>query len=320
MTKHLTSKWASLAAFALFATSLVGCSKDETILEGKSKVTVGPGGVITSGTSTSTGTTSTGSTSTGSTSTGTTSPSTSTATAPLYTLSMNWAGRADGAYGLTQATTDFKAINFWGTNTTISGGTMKTNLVKNMIGPDGGNVSRIDVPDAQEYQLQFDMKFASDFDFSAGGKAGFGFLLGEGNTGGDPGWDGNGGSARIMWSKTWDNRIVLIPYVYYKDQPGTYGNDFGKTYPASGSLQKGVWYTVKMYVKSNTGSNTDGRVQMVVNGTTIIDQAIRWTTNDLQRLVKNVCFETFRGGAESYWQSATDGAIYFNNVSYTAVR
>ena len=69
---------------------------------------------------------------------------------------------------------------------------------------------------------------------------------------------------------------------------------------------------------SYRGSNTDGRIQMVVNGVTLIDQSIRWTTNDLQRLINNVCFENFRGGAETYWQSATDGHIYFNNVKWQA--
>jgi hypothetical protein len=295
-----------MAAIALFATTLVSCSKDDSILGAKHRTS----------TTTTTTSTSTGSTST----TGTTDIAPATTTSSLFSLNVNWAGRGDASYAYSQALTDFKSIPFWGTNTYISGGTMKTTLLKNQIGPSGGNVSRVDVLDAQEYQLSFDMKFAADFDWSAGGKVGFGFLLGEGNTGGDPAWDGNGGSARIMWSKRSDGTAVLIPYLYYKDQPGTYGNDFGKYFPASGGLQKDTWYNVKMYVKSNTGSNTDGRIQIVINGTTLIDQSIRWTTNDMERLVKNLCFETFRGGAESYWQSATDGNIYFNNVSVNAIR
>jgi hypothetical protein len=201
----------------------------------------------------------------------------------------------------------------------ISGGKLRTTLTKNVVGPDGGLVSWIDAPDRSQYQLQFDMMFDSQFDFSAGGKVGYGFLIGEGNTGGDPGWDGNGGSARIMWYKNWDGRVFLRPYIYYKDQPGQYGDDFGKTYPASGSLQKGTWYNVKMFFKANTGSNTDGRIQIVINGTTLLDQAIRWTTNDLQRLVNRVTFETFRGGADATWTSATDGNIYFDNVSWSVL-
>lgn len=245
-----------------------------------------------------------------------------TVTTSLYNLAVNWNSTTDGGYGYARAQTDFKNVVFWGNEqkSQISGGKLRTTLLKNSLG-EGGVISRVDVPDASEYQLQFDMMFDPNFDFSWGGKVGFGFLLGEGYTGGVPGTNGNGGSFRLMWYKnTSAGRVFLKPYVYYKDQPGTYGNDFGKSYPSSGSISKGVWYNVKMYVKSNTGSNTDGRVQLVINGTTIMDQAIRWTTNDMQRLVKNVCFETFRGGGESYWQSATDGHIYFDNVSWTALK
>jgi hypothetical protein len=226
----------------------------------------------------------------------------------------------DGLYSLTQATTDFKSVLGWApTRMNISSGTMKTTLAKNVVGPDGGLVSWIDVPDAAGYQLNFDMMFDSQFDFSAGGKVGYGFLLGEGYTGGVPGTDGNGGSARLMWYKGWDGRVYLKPYLYYKDQPGQYGNDFAKSYPATGSVAKGTWYNVKMLVKSNTGSNTDGRIQMIINGTTVMDQPIRWTTNDLKRLINRVCFETFRGGADATWQSTTDGHIYFDNVTLAAI-
>ncbi|WP_207896564.1 polysaccharide lyase, partial [Flaviaesturariibacter flavus] len=142
----------------------------------------------------------------------------------------------------------------------------------------------------------------------------FGLLVGDGNTGGDPGWDGLGGSIRLGWEKNAAGNIVLRPDVYYKDQPGSFGNNFGKQFPATGSLQKGTWYKVTMVVKSNTGSNTDGSVQLLINGTTVLDQAIRWTTNDAKRLVNTICFETFRGGAETYWQSSTNGDIYFDNL------
>ncbi len=252
-----------------------------------------------------------------------TTTSTPTTTAPLYTKSVNFDNRADGAYGYTLANQDFSNVFFWGdqSRSIIAGGKLKTVLKANLLGGDGGNISRIDVPDASEYQLNYDMMFDQNFDFSWGGKVGFGFLLGNGYTGGTPGWDGNGGSVRLMWYKnTSTSPVILKPYVYYKDQPGTYGNDFAKSFPATGSISKGVWYNVKMYAKANTGSNTDGRVQLVINGVTILDQAIRWTTNDINRMIKNISFETFRGGAETYWQSTADGDIYFDNVSYTAIQ
>ncbi|RYE01322.1 MAG: hypothetical protein EOP50_02200 [Sphingobacteriales bacterium] len=241
----------------------------------------------------------------------------------IATRTINWNNYANGAaYGLTQARADFGNANYWQQNTTsqsqVANGMLRTTLQPNSL-TSGGVLSRSNVTPGSEYELSYDMQFASNFDFSWGGKVGYGFFIGEGNTGGDAAWDGNGGSLRIMWYKnTSTSPIILKPYVYYKDQPGTYGDDFGKKFPADGSsIQKGVWYNVKMYIKSNTGSNTDGRVRIVINGTTILDQAIRWTTNDLKRMVNTVAFETFRGGGETYWQSSTSGDIYFDNLKVT---
>lgn len=240
--------------------------------------------------------------------------------APAYTMSCNWNNRLDGTYTLPFATTDYnKPINGWSdTRMSISSGRLRTNLLQNVVGPDGGLVSWVDVPDGSEYQMQFDMMFDPNFDFSWGGKVGFGFLIGDGYTGGQSTADGNGGSARLMWYKNYSNGPVFLkPYIYYRDQPGTYGDDFGKAFPASGSIQKGTWYTVKMYVKCNTGSNTDGRIRIIINGTTLLDQPIRWTTNDAKRLINRVTFETFRGGADASWTTPTDGQIYFDNLSWT---
>ncbi|RYY83137.1 MAG: hypothetical protein EOO15_21875 [Chitinophagaceae bacterium] len=295
------------------ATTLLSCSKDDSVLEGRKRNTTAP---VPTTTTTTTGTT-------------TTAPApapaptpTPTPTTGLSTRTVNWDGRANSSYGLTQAVADFGNANYWQQNTSsqsqVYNGMLKTTLLANSL-TSGGVLSRSNITPGSQYELSFDMQFGSNFDFSWGGKVGYGLFIGDGNTGGDPGWDGNGGSVRLMWYKnTSTSPVILKPYVYYKDQPGTYGNDFGKVYPAGGaSIQKGVWYNVKMLVKSNTGSNTDGRVQIVINGTTVLDQAIRWTTNDLKRLVNSLCFENFRGGAETYWQSSTNGDILFDNVKLT---
>ena len=88
-----------------------------------------------------------------------------------------------------------------------------------------------------------------------------------------------------------------------------------------------------MYVKSNTGSNTNGHVQIKINGETLIDQSIRWTTNDSKRLISNLSFHTlvgfsiiflifhltfyfrFRGGSQDHWKSNVDSYIYYDNLS-----
>jgi hypothetical protein len=237
-------------------------------------------------------------------------------------ISDHWKARGDGQYTLTEAIEDFKnPITGWeASRMHIAGGKLQTTLLKNKVGPDGGLVSWIDIPDSDEYELSFDVMFDDNFDFSQGGKVGFGFLIGDGNTGGNSGSDGNGGSVRLMWYKnTSTSPVIFRPYVYHKDQPTQYGDDFGITYPGSGGITTGTWYTVKMYIKSNTGDNTDGRVKMSINGAPILDKAIRFSTNDAKRLINRVTFETFRGGADASWQSSTDGYIYFNNVEWNSL-
>lgn len=230
-------------------------------------------------------------------------------------ISVNWNNYSDGTWTTAEAAADFGNISGWNESRTwISGGTSRIKLLANALSGAGGVIANIDISDGTAYELDYDVRFHSQFDFSRGGKIGYGFLVGDGNTGGDPGWDGNGGSLRLMWYQTDAGRVFFQPYVYYKDQPGQYGNSFGKSYPSGGSLNKGQWYHVHMYIKSNTGSNTDGRVEIVIDGTTVLNQAIRWTTNDAKRLIRNLSFHTFRGGSQSYWQSSTDGYIYYDNL------
>ncbi len=297
MLKNMPRKLAVIAGFV--STGLfVSCTKSAVITTPENTMSI-PGETAAPATSSTSGT-----------SAGTSS----------FSPSASWKTRADGPYTLAQATLDYlNPINGWApTRMNITGGKLKTTLTKNVVGPDGGLVSWIDVADGGEFQLSYDFMFDNNFDFSWGGKLGWGFLIGDGFTGGTPGTNGNGGSVRLMWYKNYTNGPVFIkPYIYYKDQPGQYGNDFGKAYPATGSIAKGVWHKVNIYVKCNTGSNTDGRLKMTINGSTLIDMPIRYTTNDAKRLINRITFETFRGGADASWTTPTDGNIYFDNLSWT---
>jgi hypothetical protein len=233
------------------------------------------------------------------------------------TWSNNWDGLSNGStYTTGQANADFGNVSGWNeSRAMISGDDLRITLKANALSGAGGVVANIDVSDGTAYELDFDVRYHSQFDWSRGGKVGFGFSIGDGNTGGDPGWDGNGGTLRMMWYQTDAGRVFFQPYVYHKDQPGEFGNTFGKSYPSSGSLNKGQTYHVHMYIKSNTGSNTDGRAQILVDGTTLLDTNIRWTTNDAKRIIKLVTFHTFRGGSQTYWQSPVDSYIYYDNLS-----
>lgn len=236
------------------------------------------------------------------------------------TRTVNWDNRSDGTYTQAEAVTDFGNVTGWNEDRAYnSNGTARVKLEPNLLSNEGGMISNIDISDGSEYELQYDVKFHSQFEWSRGGKVGFGFKIGDGNTGCDKADDGNGGSARIMWYTDNNGVTRFKPYIYYKDMPGTCGYDFGKTYPSSGSIQKGTWYTIKIYVKSNTGTSTNGRLKITIEGTTILDTAIRWTTNDTKRLINKMAFTSFRGGSDSYWASSTVGYIYYDNLSWTKI-
>ena len=222
---------------------------------------------------------------------------------------------ADGSYSYSEASSDFGMAALTGWNESrayISSGWARVTIAPNSVS--NGLISQADISDGSAYEATFKVRFHSQFDWSKGGKVGFGFLIGEGNTGCDIATDGNGGSLRLMWYNNGE-RVYFQPYVYHRDMPDACGDNFGKSYPSVGSLVKGNTYNVRMYAKSNTGSSKNGWVQLVINGTTVIDQAIRWTTNDAQRLIKRLSFHNFRGGKDvGVWGSSQTSYIYFDDL------
>ena len=223
--------------------------------------------------------------------------------------------RPDGSYIGSAAVADFGNLDGggWSSRAFLQDSTFKVLVVADQT-TTAGVTQNVDISDGSEYELQYKVKFDPNFHFRSLGKFGFGFLIGDGNTGCDPGWDGKGGSLRNMWV-TRGADTVLIPYIYHKDQPAECGNSFMARYPATGSISKGVWHTIKLYAKSNTGSNTDGHVKMEVNGTVVLDQAIRWTTFDTKKYINKMSIHTFRGGGDA--SSPSDGYIYYDDVTWT---
>ncbi|WP_281632419.1 polysaccharide lyase [Flavobacterium luteolum] len=208
-------------------------------------------------------------------------------------------------------------------STTAKGtaGARTITLQTNTLSCPGGLCTSYGVWSTGVYTVWFQMKFNNGFYWSRGGKCGYGILIGDQNTGGDAAWDGNGGSARFMWycpsgsNSTKGSGAYLQPYVYYRDQPGQYGNDFGKKY----YIQEGVTYNCQISVKLNTGSNTDGYVKYYVNGTEILNEKIRWVTNDSKRNVNAVSLHTFRGGSQDYWTAPVTSSIYYPSASWDAL-
>jgi hypothetical protein len=246
------------------------------------------------------------------------------------TWSVNWDNRTNGAtYTIAQGIEDLGNVqgNYWPDRAYTTNGKngvgARATLLPNKLSGDGGFIVNATIGAGTAYEMDYDVKFHSQFNWGRGGKVGFGFGIGEHNTGGDAAWDGNGGTLRLMWYSpdSNPNRVYFQPYLYYKDMNGgsssnnPFGDTFGRTYPTSGALVKGQWYHVHLYIKSNTGSNTNGHVQIVIDGNVILDQDIRWTTNDSKRMIDQLTWHTFRGGSQTYWQTSTTDYIYYDNLS-----
>ncbi|CAF0785132.1 unnamed protein product [Adineta steineri] len=214
------------------------------------------------------------------------------------------------------ARSDFGSVTGWVSSRAMtSGGRLRVTVEKNALSGAGGLISNTRIPDGTAYELGFDIQFHSQFDWSRGGKVGFGLGIGNGNTGCNLPTDGAGGTLRLMWyNNPSTNRVYFHPYIYHQGMPGPCGSNFGKSYPTSGSIEKGRTYKIHMYVKSNTGNNANGHVQLKIDGQAVIDQSIRWTTNDSRRFINNLSFHTFRGGKADEWKSGTDGYIYYDNL------
>lgn len=235
----------------------------------------------------------------------------------MYQKTINWDKYShQQTYTDVMARSDFGSVTGWKNNRAmISDGTLRITIEKNALSGDGGVISNTKIPEGSAYELDFDVRFHSQFEWSRGGKVGFGFGIGNGNTGCNLPTDGAGGSLRLMWYNNPDTeRVYFHPYIYHYGMSGPCGSNFGKTYPSSGlvftyqrkrirleyffctlilgSIEKGKWYKVHMYIKSNTGKNTNGHVQIKINGETLIDQDILWTINDSKRLINNLSFHT----------------------------
>jgi len=106
--------------------------------------------------------------------------------------------QVDGPYNKAMAVADFgMPIEMNWANSAVVDKQLRVRIPANTLSQ--GNIVNIDVPDGTEYELSFKVKFGAGFDWSRGGKVGFGFHIGNGYTGCNKADNGLGGTARLMW-------------------------------------------------------------------------------------------------------------------------
>lgn len=225
-------------------------------------------------------------------------------------------------YTLNMAKADFyPSVLSWKTNQSdIVDKTLRIKIPAGSVS--GGFYPKFDITDGTSYEVIFDIKFADNFDWRDGGKLGVGFGIGNVVAGGNKP-EGNGGSARIMWNKSGSN-IIFKPYLYYTGMPTTYGTNVVNSayFPKDGtSLKDDTWYTIKMRVKSNTNFQANGSIQVKINNQEILSSnTINWgdnTNGKTNGWIKQLMFETFRGGQGPQWESAVDSYIFYDNIKVT---
>ncbi|WP_418263696.1 polysaccharide lyase [Flavobacterium faecale] len=218
-------------------------------------------------------------------------------------------------------------ISQWNNNiANISDNKLKIDLQASY-GTSGAMTSLIDVADGAKYQLTFNLKFDEGFDWSRGGKVGFGFFIGDGVTGGnnlEATEQNKGGSFRVMWRKDTTGNPYFIPYVYYKGMSGQYGDDFD-TYRYN-NLLKNKWYRIRLTVHVNTlPEQKDGYAKMEVSSDFGENYTTVWEKNDMwwsggtepNLKVKKINFHVFRGGGNSTWDGNNGTqSIYFDTLSW----
>lgn len=195
-------------------------------------------------------------------------------------------------YNKARAEKDFGAGARWtdNGNTKIQNNKLRVNFKPEIFGPTNGFTGRVYIQPHNDMVMEYRIKFESDFDFKKGGKLP-GFGGGTVPTGGKNARDGKGFSARSSWTKA--SPGLFNVYSYYVDQPSS--QSYGDNWNSNFTFKANKWYTVKMEVRMNTGSNKNGFVRAYVDGKRVMTRNnIRLMTSGNE--IDEVSFSIFMGG------------------------
>ena len=174
-----------------------------------------------------------------------------------------------------------------------------------------------DLPSENEYYLSYRVKFADNFDFDGSRKSG-GKLPGLGgrDEGGDLCSGGktctgvNGFSSRYMWRK--NGRAEL--YLYHMDKPDQWGERFYFE-GSDGSekyFQRGKWHNLIQRVKINDGNQSNGEVDVWLDGEQVLSiDDLRFVNNN--QGIDSLYFSTFHGGSGSEWLPEREVYSYWDD-------
>jgi hypothetical protein len=158
---------------------------------------------------------------------------------------------------------------------------------------------------AKSYFLDFFVKFDKSFEFNLGGKLP-GLTSGGGDyTGGVVPTNGEGWSARYMWST---NNAIL--YLYYVDQTSIYGDNIS----TNQFFEKDRWYRMTQEIVVNDADQYNASIRVWLNGRMVIEKKnfrLRIAPNGL---IDSFYFSTFFGGNDASWAPTVDCKTYFDDI------
>ncbi|KAJ2927100.1 hypothetical protein H1R20_g9978, partial [Candolleomyces eurysporus] len=156
---------------------------------------------------------------------------------------------------------------------------------------------QVDLTEAKEATFGYSVYFPDGFAFNKGGKLPGFYGDGEMYTYLPPGFDSN-------------NKVCDIPP--YSECNPTYGASIAR---GSFRFATGAWTTVAERVKLNDPGQSNGELQLWVNGRSVIDiNGLVLRDSDAGKL-RGIQFQTFFGGSTSDWASPKDQEVYFSDPS-----
>ncbi|KAJ7905776.1 hypothetical protein B0H14DRAFT_2327333 [Mycena olivaceomarginata] len=205
--------------------------------------------------------------------------------------------------------------------------------------PEGGvsfytpGVDSLDMTTAKTLTFGYSVFFDEDFDFNMGGK--LPGLYGGNND--DVAIGCSGGrrspecySVRLMWRTGGKGEIYsYLPTGFdvntddhvcdvapESDCNPTYGASVGR---GSFTFPKGQWTTVSQRVKLNDVGETNGEMQLFVNGESVIDVKNIVLRNSDAGRHRGIQMQTFFGGSTAEWASPKDQNSYFSDFSVAII-
>lgn len=168
---------------------------------------------------------------------------------------------------------------------------------------------------AKSARLNFSILFPKDFDHVRGGKA-LGLSTGAPSSGCVTSADMQGMSARFMFNRSPDDKLVLHDYRYRFGKTSTCGE-----VDTLELIAPGAWNDVSIEVDLNTFTsgtpNPDGRIKYTVNGVVITDRVNEVVEVDEVRLIDYLMVSVFFGGGDPTYRTRKKSSIFIKNLEIT---